>query len=83
MNTYSRKDTQREIIEIKPPFIKLEQLLKFANIIETGGQAKLAIQDGIVSVNGEVCTMRGKKIVEGDRITVEGIDEEFEVQFAE
>ncbi len=72
-----------EIIEIKPPFIKLEQLLKFANIIETGGQAKLAIQDGIVSVNGEVCTMRGKKIVEGDRITVEGIDEEFEVQFAE
>ena len=72
-----------EIIEIKPPFIKLEQLLKFANNIETGGQAKLAIQDGIVSVNGEVCTMRSKKIVEGDRITVEGIDEEFEVQFAE
>lgn len=70
-----------EIIQVKSPFIKLEQLLKFANILETGGQAKLAIQDGLVSVNGEVCTMRGKKLVEGDKVAVEGIDEVFEIQF--
>ena len=60
-----------EKINVAPPFIKLEQFLKFANIAETGGMAKLMINDGIVTVNGEVCTMRGKKIREGDVVTVE------------
>ena len=53
-------------IEAAPPFIKLEQFLKFANIAETGGMAKMMILDGIVEVNGEICTMRGKKLYKGD-----------------
>jgi ribosome-associated protein len=53
-------------VEIKPPFIKLEQFLKFAGAAPTGGMAKNMILDGIVSVNGEVCTMRGKKLRGGD-----------------
>ena len=65
-------------IKVAPPFIKLEQFLKFANIAETGGMAKLMISDGIVEVNGEVCMMRGKKLFEGDKIAVnfeEGTEE--------
>lgn len=65
-------------IKVNPPFIKLEQFLKFADIAETGGMAKQMILDGIVHVNGEPCTMRGKKIVHGDRISVffeEGTEE--------
>lgn len=58
-------------ISIKTPFIKLEQLLKLAGLTDTGGFAKQIIQDGAVSVNGEVCTMRGKKIRGGDTVTVE------------
>ena len=65
-------------ITIKPPFIKLERFLKFAGIADTGGMAKMMINDGIVEVNGEVCTMRGKKIVDNDRVSVnfeEGTEE--------
>jgi ribosome-associated protein len=51
-----------EEIYIKPPFIKLEQFLKFSGITSTGGQAKNMIADGLVSVNGEVCYQRGKKL---------------------
>lgn len=58
-------------ITIKTPFIKLEQLLKLAGLTDTGGFAKQIIQDGVVSVNGEVCTMRGKKIRNGDRVTAD------------
>lgn len=58
-------------ITIKTPFIKLEQLLKLAGLTDTGGFAKQIIQDGAVSVNGAVCTMRGKKIRGGDTVTVE------------
>ncbi|MCQ2406938.1 MAG: RNA-binding S4 domain-containing protein [Oscillospiraceae bacterium] len=58
-------------ITIKTPFIKLEQLLKLAGLTDTGGFAKQIIQDGAVSVNGEICTMRGKKIRGGDTVTVE------------
>ncbi|MCL2086415.1 MAG: RNA-binding S4 domain-containing protein [Oscillospiraceae bacterium] len=61
-------------IYILPPFIKLEQFLKFAGVVETGGQAKVIISDGLVSLNGEVCLMRGKKIYDGDIIDVHGID---------
>ena len=58
-------------IDIKTPFIKLEQLMKLSGLTDTGGLAKEIIQSGAVKVNGEVCTMRGKKIRNGDSITVE------------
>ena len=58
-------------IQIRTPFIKLEQLMKLAGLVDTGGLAKGIIQDGHVKVNGEVCTMRGKKIRNGDTVTVE------------
>ena len=54
-------------------FIKLEAALKFANATESGGMAKAVIQDGEVSVNGEVCTMRGKKLYPGDTVSFQGI----------
>ena len=50
-----------EIISIDTEFIRLDALLKLAGAVETGGHAKLAVQNGEVLVNGEVCTMRGKK----------------------
>jgi ribosome-associated protein len=53
-------------IKIKDDFIRLDSLLKLANLVNTGGHAKVVIQNGEVKVNGEVCTMRGKKIREGD-----------------
>lgn len=63
---------QKEKIAITTEFIKLDSLLKFANVCETGGMAKEAIQGGDVVVNGEVCTMRGKKIRPGDVVEVGG-----------
>ena len=54
-------------IQIHTEYIKLQDLLKFAGAVETGGDAKLIIQEGQVQVNGEVCTMRGKKMRPGDR----------------
>ena len=59
-------------VQISTPFIKLDSLLKFAGVCGTGGEAKLLITNGGVLVNGAVCTMRGKKLVPGDTITVEG-----------
>ena len=61
-----------QTILIHTDFIKLEQLLKFAGLVETGGEAKLLIQQGQVQVNGEVCTMRGKKLRGGDTVTLAG-----------
>ncbi|MGN0459977.1 MAG: RNA-binding S4 domain-containing protein [Ruminococcus sp.] len=61
----------REVIFIETEFIRLQDLLKFSGMTETGGQAKYLIQEGYVLVNGEVCTMRGKKLVEGDRVTLD------------
>lgn len=52
--------------------IKLGQLLKAANIVENGAIAKMVIQDGEVLLNGEVCTMRGKKIIAGDVVEFDG-----------
>ena len=63
---------QTESIKIETPFIRLDALLKFAGAVETGGEAKLLIQDGEVRVNGEVCTMRGKKLRPGDRAELDG-----------
>lgn len=59
-------------ITITTEFIKLQDLLKLANLVGTGGEAKIVIQNGDVSVNGEVCTMRGKKIRPGDMVTFDG-----------
>ena len=61
-----------EKIRITTEFIKLDALLKFAGLCETGGEAKELIQGGAVKVNGEVCTMRGKKIRPGDTVTFAG-----------
>ena len=61
-----------EKIAIETEFIKLDALLKFAALVGTGGEAKLAIADGMVKVNGEVCTMRGKKLRPGDRVEFDG-----------
>ncbi len=63
-----------ESVKISTEFIKLDQLLKFAGVAETGGHAKDIILDGDVSVNGELCLMRGKKIRSGDIVTLEGIE---------
>ena len=57
-----------EKITINTEFIKLDSLLKFAALVGTGGEAKFVISKGMVKVNGEVCTMRGKKIYPGDRV---------------
>lgn len=59
-------------IKIDTEFIKLQDLLKFAGLCETGGQAKILIQDGFVKVNGEICTMRGKKMRNGDVAELDG-----------
>ena len=60
-------------ITITTEFIKLQDLLKFANLVESGGEAKVVIQEGDVSVNGEVCTQRGRKLRPGDSFTFDGI----------
>ena len=60
-------------IAIKSEFIKLDSLLKFSGICMTGGEAKTIIEEGIVFFNGEVCTMRGKKLREGDTFSFEGL----------
>ena len=59
-------------ITITTEFIKLQDLLKFANLVSTGGEAKIRILEGEVSVNGEVCEMRGKKIRPGDVVVFDG-----------
>lgn len=68
-------------IEITTEFIKLQDLLKFANLVETGGEAKACVQEGLACVNGEICTMRGKKIRPGDVVSFEG--EELTVIYAD
>lgn len=69
---------EKQVIFIDTEFIKLQDLLKFARLVETGGQAKILIQDGYVTVNGEICTMRGKKIRNGDIVTLD--DDTLEVR---
>ena len=63
---------ETEHVKIHTEFIKLQDLLKFAGAVETGGDAKLIIQEGRVAVNGEICTMRGKKIRPGDVVGYNG-----------
>lgn len=59
-------------VKIKDEFIKLGQLLKLAGLCESGVDAKIAIQDGLVKVNGETDTRRGRKIVPGDVVEFDG-----------
>lgn len=58
-------------IFIKEEFIRLDSALKFSGVIGTGGQAKMVIQEGLVLVNGQVCTMRGKKLRNNDTVEFE------------
>ena len=59
-------------VSISTEYIKLQDAMKYANIVYSGGEAKSLIQEGEVLVNGEVCTMRGKKLYPGDRFTFDG-----------
>ena len=59
-------------ITITTEFIKLQDLLKFASLVSTGGEAKIVILEEEVTVNGEVCTQRGKKIRPGDKVEFRG-----------
>lgn len=67
------KIAKPEIIKINTEFIKLDQFLKFANAVESGGMAKEVILNGEVRVNGEVCLERGKKLRAGDRVLFAGL----------
>ena len=59
-------------VVIETEFIKLESAMKLANVVPSGGSAKSEIQEGFVNVNGETCTMRGKKLYPGDKFSFEG-----------
>ena len=61
-----------EEIQIETEFIRLDALLKLTGLVDTGGQAKATIQQGMVQVNGESCLMRGKKMRPGDTLTAGG-----------
>lgn len=61
-----------ESVKISTEFIKLDALLKYSSRAATGGEAKAAIQEGRVKVNGAVCTLRGKKLRPGDRVELDG-----------
>ena len=60
-----------EKISIKEDFIRLDSAMKLADMVVTGGHAKIVIQEGEVKVNGEICTMRGKKLRSGDKVEYE------------
>lgn len=69
-----RRVSDKEIpVSITTEFIKLESFLKLANAVESGGMAKNFIQNGEVLVNGEACTMRGKKLYDGDKVVFDGV----------
>lgn len=71
---------KKEKIKITTEYIKLDQLLKFAGMAQNGAEAKEIILDGIVSYNGEVCTMRGKKVRPADKVMINFDDEQFEIE---
>ncbi len=61
-----------ESVAIKTEYIKLDALLKFAALVSSGGEAKSVVAEGLVKVNSEVCTMRGKKLRAGDTVEFGG-----------
>ena len=61
-----------EIIKLREDYIQLGQALKAAGLVQSGVDAKYAIEDGLVSVNGEAAFQRGKKLVDGDIVTYDG-----------
>ena len=67
-----------EKIKIESEYIRLQDLLKLSGLCSTGGMAKIVIQNGEVELNGEVCTMRGKKLRSGDRVSYENTTIEVE-----
>ena len=71
---------KKEKIKITTEYIKLDQLLKFSGMAQNGAEAKEMILDGIVSYNGEVCTMRGKKVRPSDKVLIDFDDEHFEIE---
>ena len=73
MKVVVKKKTAAQELAITTEFIKLQDAMKFANIVMSGGEAKNLILDEQVQVNGEVCTMRGKKLRDGDTFTFEGM----------
>ena len=73
MKVSFRPSAKEQSVSITTEYIKLESFLKLANAVESGGMAKNFIQDGLVLVNGEVCTMRGKKLRDGDLVKFEGL----------
>jgi len=72
MKVTVKKKENAQPLEISTEYIKLQDVLKFANLVGSGGEAKVLIQEGQVTVNGEVCTMRGKKLRPGDIFTFQG-----------
>ena len=70
--TVKRKENHVPVV-IGTEFIKLQDAMKFANVVPYGGLAKTEIQEGNVQVNGEVCTMRGKKLYPGDKFSFDGL----------
>ena len=72
MKVVVKKKDNSVPLPIHTEFIKLQDALKYANAVESGGMAKAVIQDGEVKVNGEVCTMRGKKLRPGDKFSFMG-----------
>ena len=67
-----QKGQNMETIKLRDEFIKLGQALKAANLVEDGVEAKYVIQDGLVTVNGEVDTRRGRKLSDGDVVSYDG-----------
>ena len=62
---------QKEIVEITTETITMDKLLKFSGVAETGGQAFLMVEDGVVNVNGKVVTEKRKKVLPGDVVNVD------------
>ena len=74
MKVSVKKKDNAQPVCIGTEFIKLEAALKYSNAVSTGGEAKIVILEENVKVNGEVCTMRGKKLYPGDRFTFMGTE---------
>lgn len=72
MKVTVKKKENGILLPISTEYIKLQDAMKFANIVYSGGEAKVLIQEGQVMVNGEVCTMRGKKLYNGDSFQFAG-----------